>query len=104
LGSQVVAWIPELSALLASATVTPVSVAGRPYESDDRRGWLWAVFGGTFEQFGGPSTLRLNQNEVLTVPAWQTSFSDVVGQYDWLWTDEKLPLPARSCCLSSPWR
>lgn len=106
----------ELSALLASATVTPVSVAGRPYEllawgrSDDRRGWLcqppsrvagspaflerlWAVFGGIVEQFGGPSTLWLNQNEVLTVSASRTSFADVVGQYDWLWTDEKLPLP-----------
>ncbi|WP_218164651.1 hypothetical protein [Lentzea waywayandensis] len=93
-----------------------MSVAGCSYEllawgrSGDRRGWLcqppsrvagspaflerlWAMFGGTVEQFGGPSTLWLNQNEVLTVSASQTSFSDVVGQYDWLWSDERLPLP-----------
>ncbi|MDX8148605.1 hypothetical protein SK854_41270 [Lentzea sp. BCCO 10_0061] len=74
------AGFPEPSALLASATVTSVSVAGCPHELlawgrfHDRRGWLcqppsrvagspaflerlWAVFGGIVEPFAGPSTL-----------------------------------------------
>ncbi|MET9629387.1 hypothetical protein ABZX92_18180 [Lentzea sp. NPDC006480] len=105
--------LPRLSALLASARVTPVSVAGRPYEllSWGSSGWLceppsegdsshpdslrafWRVFGGTVEQFHGPSTLWLNQNQVLTVDAASLSLSSVISEYGWLWTDAGLEVP-----------
>ncbi|MEV6235936.1 hypothetical protein [Lentzea sp. NPDC051838] len=93
--------LPRLSALLASARVTPVSVAGHSYEllCWGSSGWLceppseadssypdslrafWRVFGGTVEQFFGPSTWWLNQNQVLTVDAASLSFCDVVSEY-----------------------
>lgn len=105
--------LPQLSALLASARVTPVSVAGRSYEllSWGSSGWLcepprdagpefpatlrrfWSVCGGTVEQFSGPSTLWLNQDEVLTASATETSLSDVIGHYEWLWKGEGLTVP-----------
>ncbi|MFS8099161.1 hypothetical protein LFM09_18710 [Lentzea alba] len=109
--------LPRLSALLSSARVTPVSVAGRSYEllawgSDGSCcGWLcetpqdagsefpdalrrfWGLFGGTVEQFYGPSTLWLNQNEVLTVSAAGTAVADVIVDYSWAWEDEGLPVP-----------
>ena len=104
--------LPRLSALLACARVTPVSVADRPYEllSWGSSGWLcepprdagsgfpvlqtlWSVFGGTVEQFGGPSTLWLNQNQVLTVAAAETSLSGVIAEYEWLWTNDGLTVP-----------
>src|SRR5689334_1013526 len=72
--------LPELSALLDSATLTPVSVADDAYEllawgsPDDRRGWLcrpprdaggdsvprahksfWALCGGIVARFRGPA-------------------------------------------------
>lgn len=103
--------LPRLSALLASARVTPVSVAGRPYEllSWGSSGWLcepprdsgfppalrgiYRVFGGIVEQFGGPSTLWEDQDEVLTVSAAGTSLSDVVVHYEWAWANEGLTVP-----------
>lgn len=108
--------LPRLSALLASARVTPVSVAGRSYELLvwGSSGWLcrppwdpgqgfpealrgiWSVFGGTVEQFAGPSTWWLNQNEVLTVDAAGTSLSRVIGEYDWLWKGEGLVVPVEA--------
>ena len=107
---------PELSALLASATVTPVSVAGRRYEllawgsSEARRGWLcdpplrqagapgflarlWTVFGGIVEHFGDQSEMTLNLYEVLTVAATKESLVDVLPHYGWAWENEGLPVP-----------
>lgn len=108
--------LPVLSALLASAAVTPVAVAGRSYEllawgpDGSRCGWLcappqdsagapeflerlWRVFGGTVEQFGGPSTLWLNQEKVLTVSATMTSVADVIVDYGWAWENKGLVVP-----------
>lgn len=104
--------LPRLSALLACARVTPVSVAGRSYELLvwGSSGWLceppqdvsghpdslcrfWRVFGGTVEQFGGPSAWWLNQNQVLTVDAAEVSLSRVVGVYGWLWENDGLVAP-----------
>ena len=103
--------LPRLSALLASARVTPVSVAGRSYEllSRDSSGWLCelpqdsdvppalrgirSVFDGTVEQFGGPSTLWTDQDEVLTVSAAGTSPADVIAHYEWAWANEGLTVP-----------
>jgi hypothetical protein len=101
--------LPQLSALLASATVTPVSVAGQPYElfawgtPDDRRGWLchppphpapaevpetlrlfWTACGGIVEQFGGPPTWWNNQNEVLTTSATDSPVSAVLPHCEWV--------------------
>ena len=110
--------LPELSALLAAATLTPVSVGGVPYEllawgsSDDRRGWLchppprdvdgarvtgahrrfWGVCGGIVERFGEPDTWWNNQNEVLTVEATGVRVADVLSDYAWLWEDNGLEL------------
>lgn len=86
--------LPELSALLGSATLTPVSVAGDAYEllawgsPDDRRGWLcrppqdagggsvprvhesfWTLCGGIAGRFRGPFTWWNSQYEVLTADA-----------------------------------
>lgn len=107
--------LPSLSGLLAASAVTPVTVAGRSYEllawgpADDRRGWLclpppdadapealrrfWHVFGGTVEQFGGPSTWWLNQNEVLTASAATVELSQVIADYRWMWEDRGLEVP-----------
>lgn len=101
--------LPELSALLASADVTPVSVASRPYElfawgaPGDRRGWLchpppypapadvpetlrlfWTACGGIVEYFGGPDTWWMNQDEVLTGSAADLSFSGTLAHCDWV--------------------
>lgn len=101
--------LPELSALLASATVTPVSVADRRYElfawgaPDDRRGWLchpppypapadvpetlrlfWTACGGIVEPFGGPDTWWNNQNEVLTASAADLSLPAVLAHSAWV--------------------
>ncbi|MDX8148606.1 hypothetical protein SK854_41275 [Lentzea sp. BCCO 10_0061] len=108
---------PQLSALLASATVTPVSAAGRSYEllawgpAEARRGWLcdpplrkadapaflerlWAVFGGIVERFGDPSELTLNLTEVLTVGATTSeSIVEALPHYGWAWEDEGLTVP-----------
>jgi hypothetical protein len=105
----------ELSALLAAATLTPVSVEGNAYEllawgpTDNRRGWLclpprdsdgeavprthesfWKVCGGIVERFGEPSTWWMNQNEVLTVDATRLSIGDVLADYAWLWDGDGL--------------
>ena len=103
--------LPRLSALLASARVTPVSVAGRSYEllSRDSSGWLCelpqdsdvppalrgirSVFDGTVEQFGGPSTLWTDQDEVLTASAAGMSPADVIAHYEWAWANEGLTVP-----------
>ncbi|WP_211337353.1 hypothetical protein [Lentzea atacamensis] len=65
---------------------------------------LWSVFGGTVEQFGGPSTLWLNQNAVLTAGAAATSLVRVIGDYDWIWKDEGCWFRSRRCGITSPWR
>lgn len=113
-----IAALPELSGLLASATVTPVSVADTAYEllawgpADQRRGWLclppqdaggaavaeihrlfWRVCGGIVETFGAPTSWWSNQNEVLTTDAERTSVADVLAAYSWIWDDEGLKIP-----------
>lgn len=110
--------LPELSALLGSATVTSVSISGTAYEllawgpSGDRRGWLgyppldadddvhpthrsfWRASGGIVERFGEPDTWWMNQNQILTRDAFtQTSVSDVLADYSWLWEDDGLTVP-----------
>jgi hypothetical protein len=107
--------MPELSALLDSATLTPVSVEGSAYEllawgsPDDRRGWLchpphdvdgysipqihksfWRLCGGIVEMFGEPPTWWNNQNEVLTVDAISVPIAGVLADYAWLWEDANL--------------
>jgi hypothetical protein len=109
--------LPELSALLGSATLTPVSIAGNVYEllawgsPDDRRGWLcypphamnggsvpqthrsfWTVCGGIVERFGEPATWWNNQNEVLTSAATRVRIADVLTDYAWLWETDGLKL------------
>lgn len=107
--------LAELSALLAAATQTPVSVGGDAYEllawgpPDSRRGWLclpprdsdgdavpqthksfWRVCGGILERFGEPATWWNNQNEVLTVDATRVRIGDVLADYAWLWEGDDL--------------
>lgn len=109
--------LPELSALLASATVTPVSVGGAVFEllawgsSGHRRGWLchpprppegdhvaqthkrfWKACGGIVERFNEPTTWWTNQNEVLTIGATQVRIADVLNDYAWLWEDDGLEM------------
>jgi hypothetical protein len=111
--------LPQLSELLGSATVTPVSVAGRPHEllawgpPDDRRGWLCPpprethetavaevhqqfgrVCGGIVETFGAPDTWWWsNQNDVLTAQAERVDVGNVLEQYAWIWEDDGLRIP-----------
>lgn len=110
--------LPKLSALLSTATVTPVSLAGASYEvlawgtPDQRRGWLclppeassavavhdthrrfWSVCGGIVDRFGEPVSWWLNQDCVLTPSAAQMPVSDVLEDYGWLWEDAGLVLP-----------
>jgi hypothetical protein len=110
--------LPQVTALLGSATVTPVSISGTSYEllawgpSSDRRGWLgyppldadvevhpthrsfWRVSGGIVERFGEPETWWLNQDEILTrQAAAQLSVADVLADASWHWDDEGLTLP-----------
>ncbi|CCH19785.1 hypothetical protein [Micromonospora lupini] len=112
-----IAGLPELSALLASATVTPVSVGDTAFEllawgsSGRRRGWLchlprdadsdrivqthksfWKVCGGIVERFGEPSSWWINQNEVLTAAATQVRVADVLNDYAWIWEDDGLQI------------
>jgi hypothetical protein len=109
--------LPELSALLGSATLTPVSVAGDAYEllawgsPDDRRGWLcrppqdaggesvprvhksfWTLCGGIVERFRGPVTWWNNQNQVLTADAARVRIADVLTAYAWIWEDDGLEI------------
>jgi hypothetical protein len=113
-----VAGLPELSDLLARASITPVSVNGRGYEllawgpADARRGWLClpptsdpiaaihpihqhfqAVCGGIIERFGEPVSWWNNQNEILTDSAAHVSLSAVFADYAWIWHDEGLEVP-----------
>ena len=113
-----VAGLPHLSALLASATLTPVLISGTEYEllawgpDTDRRGWLcrppldadpgqvhpihrdfWLVCGGIIERFREPETRWLNQNEILTEAATRTPVSDVLADYSWLWEADGLAIP-----------
>ena len=109
--------LPTLSTLLAGATVTTLSVAGKPYEllawgpEDRRRGWLceppspatvqvhethrafWTVCGGIVERFGEPESWWLNQDEVLTATAAATDVAAVLDDYRWLWDDAGLEIP-----------
>jgi len=110
--------LPQLSRLLAAATVTPVSVEGRAYEllawgpSDSRRGWLClppenrpvegvhaihqhflTVCGGIVERFGEPISWWNNQNEVLTASAARLPLAPVLHDYAWLSPDDGLEIP-----------
>lgn len=111
--------LPELSALLSSTSLTPVSVEGTAYEllawgpANDRRGWLcrppeypddsrsvprthknfWKLCGGIVERFGEPTTWWENQNEVLTAEATRVRIADVLADYAWLWDDDGLEIP-----------
>lgn len=110
--------LPGLSALLGSATVTPVTVGATPYEllawgsADDRRGWLcrlpvdagglpvaeahesfWRLCGGIVERFGEPDTWWNNQDEVLTAEAARLRVADALADYAWLWEGEGLKVP-----------
>jgi hypothetical protein len=104
--------LPELSALLESATLTPIAVGDATYEllawgpAADRRGWLcappvhhdatavhrlhrtlWTRLGGIVERFGEPESWWLNQDQVLTAEAANTDLAAVLSSYDWLWED-----------------
>ena len=110
--------LPRLSALLRTASVTPVSVNGRDYElmawgpQDSRRGWLCrppasdigvrvhsvhepllAVCGGIVEQFGEPVSWWNNQNEVLTASAAGLPLASLLADYMWIWQDHGLEVP-----------
>lgn len=110
--------LPQLSALLGSATLTSVTVSDTAYELlawgpvGDRRGWVgypplggdtgqialahrgfWAVCGGIVERFGEPETWWMNQDQVLTAAATQISVSDVLADCSWLWDDDGLTIP-----------
>jgi hypothetical protein len=113
-----IAALPELSDLLRSATLTPVSVADEQYEllawgpPDQRRGWLcrpprdaggedvaeihrryWQACGGIVETFGAPTSWWSNQDEVLTAEAERVSVADTLTGYAWIWDDENLKIP-----------
>jgi hypothetical protein len=99
--------LPVLSALLAGATVTPVSVDGVAYEllawgdADKRRGWLaqppyagqqavapvhrsfWRVCGGIVERFGEPDTWWRNHDEVLTPAAVDLDVYEALVGHPW---------------------
>lgn len=106
--------LPILSELLAAATLTPVSVSGKPHEmlTWGSRGWLclpppgevddsvppihrsfWQVCGGLVEQFGRPNTWLMNQNEVLTVNATRESVEEPVDAYSWIWANDGMEVP-----------
>lgn len=110
--------LPQLSALLGSATVTPVTADGTDYELlawgplHRRRGWLchppseedgdaihqthtdfWSVCGGIIERFGEPNTWWTNQNDVLTAAATRVSVADILADYAWLWDDHAFEIP-----------
>jgi hypothetical protein len=110
--------LPRLSALLAGARITPVTVSGKDYEligwgpATERRGWLcdppevdstakvhsshrlfWSVCGGIVERFGEPESWLLNQEQVLTAEAARLQVSDLLETYRWVWTDVGLDLP-----------
>jgi hypothetical protein len=110
--------LPELSALLRAATLTPVYVVDKAYEllawgpADERRGWLchrphdaneesvpaihkdfWKLCGGIFERFREPSSWWLNQNEVLTAEAGGVSVAGALSAYSWIWHDNGLEIP-----------
>jgi hypothetical protein len=109
--------LPVLSALLETATVTPVSVGATSYEllawgsPAARRGWLchpphdvdgyrvsrihqefWGVCGGIVERFNEPDSWWLNQNEVLTAEATRESVADALTAFAWLWEGAGLHL------------
>jgi hypothetical protein len=117
----VVADLPELSALLRAATVTPVSIADKSYEllawgpPDSRRGWLtvppggerpdqvhrihtafWTMCGGIVEWFREPVSWWNNQNEVLTASAARTPLAKVLADYAWLWENNGPAIPIQS--------
>ncbi|AEV86538.1 hypothetical protein ACWT_5521 [Actinoplanes sp. SE50] len=102
--------LPVLSALLATATRTPVTVDDDHFEllawgpPAERRGWLcrppraeadltvprvhrdfWAVCGGLVERFGEPSSWWENQNEVLTAQAAAEPVEGPFDAYAWIW-------------------
>jgi hypothetical protein len=110
--------LPDLSAILKVASLTPVSVSARRYEviawgpPDDRRGWLceppvvadlghvhpthrqfWTVCGGIVERFAEPESWWMNQEDILTAEAARTSVAEPVSAYDWIWTDAGLEVP-----------
>nr|WP_042183663.1 hypothetical protein [Kibdelosporangium sp. MJ126-NF4]CEL15706.1 hypothetical protein [Kibdelosporangium sp. MJ126-NF4]CTQ93631.1 hypothetical protein [Kibdelosporangium sp. MJ126-NF4] len=110
--------LPWLSALLNSARLTTLSISGTPYEllawgpAESRRGWLcepvaqpkpevhqthrlfWTVCGGIVEQFAGPRSWLLNQDDVLTATAAEQEIvANSLRDYGWLWKDEGLDVP-----------
>jgi len=106
--------LPALSALLARARVTDVTVAGRRYEllAWDGRGWLcepppgpvavevaaahrefWSVCGGIVERYGEPAGWWLNQDAVLTAEAAGGDVAGLFADYDWLFAEAGLEVP-----------
>jgi hypothetical protein len=115
------AGMPVMSRLLSAATVTPVRIDGVDHEllawgqATDRRGWLCrlpeprdddgaipkvlrtvlAATGGIVEHFGGVSDSWwwLNCTDVLTREAAGWPVEQMLGAYEWIWTDEGLRMP-----------
>jgi hypothetical protein len=110
--------LPELSALLAEATLTPVSVDSEQFELlawgplHKRRGWLchparpgtddavppihktfWTMCGGIVERFSEPEGWWLNQNEILTASATRVPIGEVLDDYAWMWRDDGQDIP-----------
>lgn len=112
--------MPVLAGLLSAATVTPVRLDGVDHEllawgpPAERRGWLcrppvddgdvevpealravWAATGGIVEHFGAVSDSWwwLNCGDVLTREAAGWPVEQMLGAYEWMWTDEGLRIP-----------
>jgi hypothetical protein len=112
------AGLPELSALLTEARLTPVVAHDTEYEllawgpPDRRRGWLalpphepgsdivhpthrdfWRLCGGIVDWFRGPFTWWSNYDDVLTARALRLQPADVLADYAWLWRNADLVMP-----------
>lgn len=115
------AGMPVMSRLLSAATVTAVRIDGIDHKllawgpATDRHGWLcllpeprdddgaipevlrtvWAATGGIVEHFGGVSDSWwwLNCTDVLTREAAGWPVEQMLGAYEWIWTDEGLRIP-----------
>jgi hypothetical protein len=112
--------LPGTSRLLSTATATLVRIDGVDHEllawgpATDRRGWLcrlpepyndaripealravWNATGGIVEYFGdvSGSWWWLNCTDVLTREAAGWPVEQMLGDYEWIWTDEGLRMP-----------